>query len=126
MTVQSITRRRVAQLIAQAGVDAPAQIVEQLTQALFGDPDADIEVTLPHASELLEIYRYRFESLPKFRKSRVGWNSLFHALSRAEGRVGLLSIITGPWRVIAILDGAAESVLACLIRDPSQDAGSAK
>jgi hypothetical protein len=86
MTVQSIARRRVAQLIAQAGVDAPAQIVEQLTQALFSDPDADIEVTFPRASELLEIYRYRFESLPKFRESRVGWNSLFRALSRAEGR----------------------------------------
>ncbi|MFI5792645.1 hypothetical protein [Streptomyces sp. NPDC051677] len=126
MTVQSIARRRVAQLIAQAGVDAPAQIVEQLTQALFSDPDADIEVTFPHASELLEIYRYRFESLPEFRESRVGWNSLFRALSQAEGRVGLLSIISDPWRVIAILDESAESVLACLIRDQNQGVRSEK
>lgn len=126
MTVQSIARRRLAQLIEQAGVDAPAQVVEQLTQALFSDPDADIEVTFPHANELLEIYRHRFESLPEVRESRIGWDSLFRALSRAEGRVGLLSIISEPWRVTVIMDESVGSVLACLIRDPNKDVRSAK
>lgn len=118
MTVQSIARRRVAQLIEQADVDVRAQVVKQMAQALRSDPNSDIEVTFPRASELLEIYMHRFEALPEFRESRIGWDSLFSALRRTEGRVGLLSVISEPWRAIVILDEATESVLACLIRDP--------
>ncbi|MFI8516876.1 hypothetical protein ACIGEZ_03435 [Streptomyces sp. NPDC085481] len=125
MTVQSIARRRVAQLIEQADVGGPAQVVKQMTQALLSDPDTDIEVTFPRASELLEIYTHRFESLPEFRESRIGWDSLFSALRRTEGRVGLLSVISEPWRAIVILNESAESVLACLIRVPGNSPRSA-
>jgi hypothetical protein len=126
MTVQSIARRRVAQLIERADVDAPARVVEQLRQVLFNDPDAAVEITFPHARDLLEIYRNRFESLPEFRETRIRWDSLFRALSRSEGRVGLLSIVSEPWRVTVILDESVESVLACLIRDPAKGARSVK
>jgi hypothetical protein len=81
----------------------------------------EAEVGLALAAELLEIYRYRYQSIEAFRVNRYGWSGFFSALEAATGRVGLLAIRHSGWRFTILLNEKLDAALACLCRQPLPD-----
>ena len=79
---------------------------------------AEVEVTFPVAFEVLDTYQYRCQAIDGFRESRFGWEEFFFSLSGIEGRVALLSILAGGWRLLVLLDESTNRALACLCRPP--------
>jgi hypothetical protein len=79
------------------------------------------EVGFPLAANLLDIYRYRYQSIEAFRVRRNGWSGFFSALKAATGRVGLLAIRYSGWRFTILLNENLDAALACLCRQPSPD-----
>jgi hypothetical protein len=92
----------------------------QPVRAVIPDDSAqETDIGLPLAAELLDIYRYRYESIEAFRVNRYGWPEFFAALETATGRVGLLAIRCSGWRFTILLNEKLDNALACLCRPPS-------
>lgn len=84
-----------------------------------GDSVREVEVGFPLAGDLLNVYRYRYQSIDAFRRNRSGWNGFFSALESCQGRIGLLSIGHSGWRFIILLSEDLDTALACLCRPPT-------
>lgn len=82
-----------------------------------GDP-TEVKPTFPVASEVLEVYQYRCDAIDGLKESRFGWDEFFSSLSRASGRVAMLSIMASGWRLLILLDESVQKALACLCRPP--------
>ena len=85
-------------------------------------PDGSVQETdvgFPLAAEVLDIYRYRYESIEAFRVNRYGWPGFFSVLETATGRVGLLAIRCSGWRFTILLNEKLDNALTCLCRPPS-------
>ena len=84
------------------------------------DYSTEVRFTLPRASALDEIYRYRCKEIEGFKESRFGWDEFFAALDGRFETVALLLISVNGWRFIVLLDDSASRALACLCSPPNE------
>jgi hypothetical protein len=109
----------VKHLVLAEGSRVEPDCVEAVRSIIPDGSAEEAEVGFPLAAELLDIYRYRYQSIEEFRVNRYGWRGFFSALEAAAGRVGLLAIRHSGWRFIILLNENLDAALACLCRPPS-------
>lgn len=114
--MKQVTVGSIAKLLSAFRPTALVEDVDRLVASLASNSDSVVEVTFPPAKEVLDIYRYRYDSLDEDRESRVGWETFFAALEDSDGRVGLLSVRAGELGAIVLVNESMELVLAALIR----------
>jgi hypothetical protein len=119
MSLGSMTWADVRRLVLAKGALVNPECAEAVRSVIPEDSTRQVEVGFPAATELLDIYRYRYQHIDEFRTSRYGWKEFFASLDRSEGRVGLLGINWSGWRFTIILSDNLDTVLACLCRPPS-------
>ncbi|ARQ69196.1 hypothetical protein CAG99_10270 [Streptomyces marincola] len=83
--------------------------------ALAAEPDTEVEVTFPEASDLLDVYRQRYAFHGESAK-HYGWCEFLSALEVEDGAVGLLSVRAAGMSAIVLVDKQLECVLAALLR----------
>src|SRR5689334_13954615 len=102
MTRVSWSRARHLVLGEASGVEPACR---QAVRSVIPDNSGQAaDVGWPLAAELLDIYRYRYESIEAFRVNQYGWPGFFSALEVATGRVGLVAIRCSGWRFIILLN----------------------
>lgn len=108
----------VRRLVLEEGSGLEPEYVESIRLAIPDDSIQVAEVGFPMAADLLDIYRYRYQSIEPFRIRRYGWSGFFSALEVASGRVGLLAIRCSGWRFTILLNENLDAAFACLCRPP--------
>lgn len=114
--MKQVTVWHIAELLSAFRPAALLEEVDRLVAALTSESDSVVEVTFPPAKEVLDIYRYRYDSIDEVRDSRIGWGLFFSALEDSVGRVGLLSVRASELGAIVLVDETVELVLAALIK----------
>jgi hypothetical protein len=109
----------VKRLMLAEGSHVEPECVKAIRLAIPEGWAEEAEVGFPLAADLLDVYRYRYQSIEEFRVNRYGWRGFFSALETTVGRVGLLTIRCSGWRFIIILNENLDVALACLCRPPS-------
>lgn len=72
----------------QKGSGVEPECVEAVRSVVQDGSEQEAEVGLALAAKLLDIYRYRYQSIEAFRVNRYGWSGFFSALEAATGQVG--------------------------------------
>ena len=119
MTTAYVAWSTVKRLMLQEGSQIEPECAEAVRAVIPDGSAQQAEAGFPLAANLLDIYRYRHQSIEAFRVSRHGWPGFFLALESAAGRVGLLTIRCSDWRFIVLTDENLNAALACLYRPPS-------
>jgi hypothetical protein len=119
MTTAYVTWSTVKRLMLKEGSQVEPECAEAARAVIPDGSAQQVEVGFPLAADLLDIYRYRYQSIEAFRVNRHGWPGFFLALETAAGRVGLLAIRCSGWRFIVVTDENLHAALACLYRPPS-------
>ena len=119
MTMTRVTWSTVKRLVVAEGSQVEPRCVEAVRSVIPDGSPEEAEVGFPLATELLDIYRYRYQSIEEFRTNRYGWPGFFSALEAAAGRVGLLAISWSGWKFTILLNENLDAALACLCRAPS-------
>jgi hypothetical protein len=123
MTMARVPWSRVRRLVLGETSKVGPACVEAVRSIIPDDSLQEADVGFPLAVELLDIYRYRYQSIEAFRVKQYGWPEFFAALEAATGLVGLLAVRCSGWRFTILLDEKLDSALACLYRPPSPDEG---
>jgi hypothetical protein len=114
MTTAYVTWSAVKRLMLQEGSQVEPECAEAVRAVIPDGSARQAEVGFPLAASLLDIYRYRYQSIEAFKVSRHGWPGFFLALETATGRVGLLAIRCSDWRFIVLTDENLHAALpAC-------------
>jgi hypothetical protein len=121
MTMTRMTWSTLRRLVLADGSRVEPECVEAVRVAIPDDPAEEVNVGIGPAAELLDVYRYRYQSIEAFRVNNYGWPGFFSALEAATGRIGLLAIRSSGWRFIVLLSEDLDVALACLCRPPSPD-----
>jgi hypothetical protein len=111
----------VRRLILEKGSGVEPECVAAVRSVIPAGSVQEAEVGLAPAANLLDIYRYRYQSIEAFRVNRYGWSGFFSGLEAATGRVGLLAIRHFGWRFTILLNEKLDVALACLCRPPLPD-----
>ena len=121
MTMALVPWSTVRHLVFKEGSGLEPECVEAIRLAIPDGSAQVAEVGFPLAADLLDIYRYRYQSIEAFRVRRYGWSGFFSALKAATGRAGLLAIKYSDWRFTILLNENLDAALACLCRPSSPD-----
>lgn len=119
MTAAYVAWSAVKHLMLQEGSPVEPECAEAVRAVIPDGSAQQAAVGFPLAADLLDIYRYRYQSIEAFRVNKHGWPRFFLALETATGRVGLLTIRCSDWRFIVLTDENLDAALACLYRPPS-------
>ncbi|SRR6266567_4604375 len=119
MTTAYVTWSTVKRLLLGEKSKIEPECADAIRAVIPDDSARQAEVGFPLAANLLDIYRYRYQSIEEFRVSRHGWPGFFSALEATTGRVGLLMVRCSGWRFIVLTDENLDAALACLYRPPS-------
>jgi hypothetical protein len=121
MTTVRVPWSTVRRLVLEKGSGVEPECVEAVRSVIPDGSGQEAEVGLALAANLLDIYRYRYQSIEAFRVNRYGWSGFFSGLEAATGRVGLLAIRHSGWRFTILLNEKLDAALACLCRPPLPD-----
>ena len=121
MTTVRVPWSTVRRLVLEEESEVEPECVVAVRSVIPDGSGQEAEVGLALAAELLDIYRYRYQSIEALRVNRYGWSGFFSALEAATGRVGLLAIRHSGWRFTILLNEKLDAPLACLCRPPLPD-----
>ena len=121
MTTARVPWSTVRRLMVEKGAGVEPECVAAVRSVIPDGSVQETEVGLALAAELLDIYRYRYQSIEAFRVNQYGWPGFFSALEAATGRVGFLAIRHSGWRFTILLNEKLDAPLACLCRPPLPD-----
>ena len=121
MTTVRVPWSTVRRLVLEKGSGVEPECVEAVRSVIPDGSGQEAEVGLALAANLLDIYRYRYQSIEAFRVNRYGWSGFSSGLEAATGRVGLLAIRHSGWRFTILLNEKLDAALACLCRPPLPD-----
>jgi hypothetical protein len=121
MTTTYVAWSSVKSLVLAEGSRVEPKCKEAVRSAIPDKSTQQAEVGFPMATELLDIYRFRYQSIEGLRTSRYGWRGFFSALETTPGRVGLLAVRCSGWRFTILLNERMDAALACLCGPPSPE-----
>lgn len=119
MPAAYMTWTTIKRLVLEEGSQVEPDCAEAVRSVIPDGSAEQAEIGFGLAANLLDIYRYRYQSIEEFRINRYGWHGFFSALEFASGRVGLLIIRCSGWRFTILLNENLDAALACLCRPPS-------
>ena len=115
----SVPLNRLRGLLLDPRANLSSEVVDAVEAALASDVSGNVLVGFPMAHELVQINRHRCASIEGFEVSRFGWEGFFEALEGRDGVVGLVSIVSNGWRLMAVFDDVVSRALACVCRPPN-------
>jgi hypothetical protein len=124
MTMARVTWSAVKVMMLEEGSPIEPECMDAIRLVIPDGSAEEADVGFPLAAELLDLYRYRYESIEDFRVNRRGFDGFFAALEAVAGRVGILSLRRSGWSFIILVNENLDAALACLWRPslPKQSA----
>jgi hypothetical protein len=114
MTMARVTWSAVKGMMLEEGSPIEPECMDAIRSVIPDGSAEEADVGFPLAAEVLDIYRYRYESIEAFRVNKRGFDGFFAALEAAAGRVGILAIRPPGWSFIILVNENVDAALACL------------